>query len=77
MKNINDDERDCPKCKAESALHRMGIWRNEVKLNVNEEGSPEYFEDELTDYKIISGEADEYFWECEECDYIEKITLKT
>ena len=67
------EERKCPKCKEENTLHLMGIWSNEVKLNVNKDGSPEYFEDELEDYKIIKGYPDEMFWECEECEFKKEV----
>ena len=56
----------CPKCKG--TMNRMGIFRNEVTLNVDEDGIPQYFENEVEDFRALYF-PDEVFWECEDCEY--------
>lgn len=67
---MNLDEKECPKCK--ELMHRMGIFRNEVILNINKDNIPQYFDDEVEDFRALYS-PDEVFWECEECEYKEKV----
>ncbi len=69
MKEI--EEKECPKCK-KGIINRYGIFRNEVTLNVNEDGSPEYFDDEVSEFRNINL-AEEIFWKCDLCDYKKEI----
>jgi len=54
----------CPICKQE--MKRVGLWTNKVELQCNENGSPNFFEDEVEEFRAI-GSPDEIFWKCFEC----------
>lgn len=65
------EEKDCPKCK-EGVMNRLGIFRNEVTLNIDENNIPQYFNDEVEEFRALYS-PDETFWQCENCEYKEKI----
>ncbi len=56
---------ECPFCK-EGTLDKRGTYRNEVTISLNEDNCPEFFDDELEDYRSL-GFTDEISWECDEC----------
>ena len=59
-------EKECPKCKELMSL--KGKFTNEVILNVNEYGEPDYFEEEVEEYRSLKY-PDKIFWRCGICDY--------
>lgn len=67
------EEKDCPKCKRKQSMSCKGLWTNKVILNINEDGHPQYFQEEIEEYQTLSSYPEEKFWECEDCSYKEEI----
>jgi len=56
---------ECPICKEE--MYKRGLFTNEVELTIDEEcNSPQYFEDEVEDYRALH-QPDKTWYECFEC----------
>ena len=57
----------CPICKEE--MYKRGLFTNEVELTIDEEyNTPQYFEDEVEDYRALGNHPDKTWYECFECE---------